>query len=54
MTNDSPKDVIEQRARDLARRVMAKPPAPRVKPQPTKARDDGAKPKKRAPVASES
>ena len=54
MTDELTKNEIARRAQELARRVMAKPPAPRVKPKPTKASDASAKPRKRGPTASAS
>src|SRR5438105_1054650 len=54
---DFPKEEVERRARELAQRVMSKPPQPQAwpkKPKATKSRADAAKPSKRARAAEAS
>jgi len=51
MEKELTKEEVERRAMELARRVMAKPPAPRIK---AKAGGAVAKPKKRGRPASAS
>ena len=50
------KEEVDQRARDLARRVMSAPPQPRTKPKPAAKSvcSDVAKPRKRGRAGAES
>ncbi|HUZ63132.1 MAG TPA: hypothetical protein VMU82_05410 [Acetobacteraceae bacterium] len=56
MAKELTKVEVEHRARELAQRVMAKPPQPRIKPKAAAkvVADDDAKPGKREPAASAS
>jgi hypothetical protein len=57
MADEPTKEEIEQRARELARRVMSKPYEPQKWPggeKPKKAAGDASKPRKRAPTGEAS
>ena len=53
--SEIPTEEVERRARELARRVMSKPPQPRAKPKSSTKSDpgDASRPRKRARAASE-